>query len=498
MASVNIAGMRELESSAIQSGWSEELLMDLAGRRLADSIARFFPVPGHAIGYLGKGHNAADTLIALRFLREKYGWLIAVRPAFTKERCTELTRRKWDECQDLSVFEGPLPWRDLNRPLVLLDGLVGIGARGDLRPPLATLASEMRALRETCGATVAAVDLPSGTDPDSGEISVGGVIADVTFMIGAAKLGLLKGRSSRSTGALALVHVEPLKAPSAGEMQLIAPQSLQIAKSPRGFDFHKGKAGRVGLFVGSSEYTGAAVLAAIGALRAGAGLITIHTHPSAAETISRKCPPEIMIQPCADPLEMLNNRYDSLVIGCGLGTLDNRLTQSIFELLSKTALPVVIDADALNAIAEANRLDLLKPNHVITPHPGEFRRLAPDLADSEREEAVRRFTQRSPSTILLKGSRTIVSSRDFPLFCNSTGNPGMASGGQGDLLSGVIGARLAIGDGTVEAASFSAWLCGRAAEHAANRSSISAESLTASDVAGQLGAAFLDWRAELR
>jgi NAD(P)H-hydrate epimerase len=170
----------------------------------------------------------------------------------------------------------------------------------------------------------------------------------------------------------------------------------------------------------------------------------------------------------------------------------------LFALITGSPVPVVIDADALNLIAKHRMTGILTNRHVLTPHPGEFKRLAPDLAGLPREEAARAFADRFPATLLLKGARTIVTAKGRPLWCNTTGTPGMASGGQGDLLAGVIGARLAIGDAPLEAAALSAWLCGRGAETALSGGRISEESLTASDVAGYLGSAFLDWRCARR
>ena len=143
-------------------------------------------------------------------------------------------------------------------------------------------------------------------------------------------------------------------------------------------------------------------------------------------------------------------------------------------------------------------MEILGQNHVITPHPGEFRRLAPDLANLPRESAAREFADRFPAVLLLKGGRTLVTQRNQPLWCNSTGSPGMATGGQGDLLAGVIGARLAIGDAPLEAAALSAWICGRSAEIALAEAGLSEESLTPGDVAMRLGAAFHDWRTSMR
>jgi NAD(P)H-hydrate epimerase len=498
MAAVTIAEMHATEEAAMAGGWTEEQLLTLAGERLGLALARYFPVPGTVVAYLGKGHNAGDALVALRILRDRFGWKIAARCAWPIASCAPLTRRKWEETGISLPLDGPPSWRELSRPLVLLDGLLGTGASGPLRSPLAELTREMASLRQQAGARVAAVDLPSGIDADSGQISHDTVAADITFMIGCAKRGLLHAHAAAATGALALVAVEVLGSETRGDFELISPQTLDCGKAPRPFDFHKGLAGRVAIFAGSECYSGAAVLAATGALRGGGGLITLFVPQQASSLIAAKCPPEIIVRGIANPRELLECRFDSLVVGCGLGNMDSAVAEGLLELISRSPAPVVIDADALNLIGISGNTEILTAKHVLTPHPGEFARLAPDLVEEPREKAARRFCQRSPAVLLLKGSRTIVSRRGEPLWINSTGTPAMASGGQGDLLAGVIGARLAIGDSPLEAAALAAWICGRAAEVALEKSQNSEESLTASAVSHFLGAAFEDWKSSCR
>jgi ADP-dependent NAD(P)H-hydrate dehydratase / NAD(P)H-hydrate epimerase len=498
MAAVTVSGMLELEAAALAAGWTEERLLDLAGERLGRAIGRFFPKPGTVVGYLGKGHNAGDTLVALRVLRDHFGWRIALRAGFDFKNCVPLTQKKWLELGGDLSLENPPAWRDLDGPLLLLDGLLGIGAKGALRTPLPALSEEMNWLRQNAGARVAAVDLPSGVDADEGHSSAGAVTADVTFMIGNPKRGLLAAHAADFTGALALVPVEVLASEAAGDLELIAPQTMDTGKAHRPFDFHKGRAGRVSIVAGSLEYSGAAVLAATGALRGGAGLVTLHVPVSAAACISAKCPPEIIVRSYSSALDVLAADCDALVIGCGIGTPDEAFAAALLELIVKSPAPCVLDADALNLIARAGAHGILDERHVLTPHPGEFRRLAPDLAKLPRETAARLFTERFSSTLLLKGCRTIVTKEGSALWCNSTGSPGMATGGQGDLLAGVIGACLASGIAPLEAASFSAWLCGRAAEIALQAPHVSEESLTPGEIAALLGGAFLDWRSSHR
>ena len=275
MGAVTIAETLAIEAAAMENGWTEEQLLNLAGERLGRAIARFFPHPGTIVGYLGKGHNAGEALVALRILRDQFGWKIATRHAYPLADCAPLTQTKWAELGVRLPLDRAPAWRDFEGPLVLLDGLVGSGTAGALREPLRKLAVEMATLRRQAGARVAAVDMPSGIDANTGLSSLGAVVADVTFMIGNPKVGLLCGHAASTTGALALVPVEPLTASRRAARELIAPQTLDCGKGPRPFDFHKGMAGRVAILAGSEAYSGAAVLAASGAFHGGAGLITL-------------------------------------------------------------------------------------------------------------------------------------------------------------------------------------------------------------------------------
>lgn len=498
MPAVTVSGMLAAEAAAISKGWTEEQLLDLAGKRLGMAIGRFFKHPGSAIGYLGKGHNAGDTLVALGVLRDHFGWKIAIRCAFPPEGLAPLTHKKWQNLGIGQPLAGVPDWRDSDRPLLLLDGLLGTGSRSALADPLLALANEMEWLRNHAGARVAAVDLPSGVDPDTGISSPGAVTADVTFMIGNAKAGLLNGHAANSVGALALVPVECLEVLGDTETELISPQTMNFGKQPRPFDFHKGMAGRVSIIAGSTRYPGAAVIAATGALRGGAGLVTLHVPDNAVAVIASKCPPEIIVRSFPNFARLDPGNNDSMVIGCGLGELASSDGDALLDLITHGSVPSVIDADALNLIASRKQLEILQENHLITPHPGEFRRLAPDLASMPRESAAREFSNRVAATLILKGSRTIVARAHAPLRINSTGGPAMSTGGQGDLLAGVMAASLIGSDEPWQAAALATWVCGRAAELALDGPGISEKSLTPSDVANWLGGAFLDWQSSRR
>lgn len=487
MGAVTVAEMREIEAHAMRGGTTGSELMERAGIALGRAVGVQYPHVRAAVAYIGKGHNAGDALIALRVLQKEFGWRIGVRSAYPADSWADLTRRQWD----LSGIERTLvePPKDrFTGPVLLLDGLLGIGAKGALREPLAGLAREMADLRRTRGFQVAAVDLPSGVDPDSGEIYPGAVIADRTFMIGEAKRGLLMGCAANATGALALVDVEGLSGDS-GDMEMICPQRMDFGKSPGPFDFHKGMAGRVGIVAGSREFTGAALISALGALGAGGGLVTLYCRSDSMDAIRARLPLEAMLKTCDDPAKLVEERLDALVVGPGLGEMSGGFEEGLLDLISSTRVPMVIDADGLNLLAR-NQVGT-DGRHVLTPHPGEFERLAGKQDGISREAAALEFSLGTESVLLLKGARTVVSKKDLPLRINGTGTPAMANGGQGDLLSGVIGALLAQGMEAFDAASYGAWLCGRAAEVCFGENGSPTK---ATGVAGKLGIAGLDWR----
>jgi hydroxyethylthiazole kinase-like uncharacterized protein yjeF len=489
MSFVTGAAMRSLEEAAFRRGVSAESLMDLAGEGIARRLIDHFPRPGRVVAYVGKGNNGGDALVALRHLREA-GWQIALKAAYPDTEWGVLPRRKHrelgEEPPDSRIPEGP-------GPLLLLDGLLGIGAKGALREPLARLAEEMAWLRDSHGAIVAAMDLPSGIDADTGEGQ--GVIADLTLTVGVAKLGLSTPTGIASAGRLLLVPLADLAPPKDSPLAFFGPDFFPGLLSPRRHDFHKGHSGRIGLLAGSPGMTGAAVLAATAALRAGAGLVTLHVEPEFLPSLAAPMPPEVMVKASRTPVaDAFSAGHDSLVIGPGIGNMSKDQQADLLASLATDHPPAVLDADALNFLATAGNTALLERRHLVTPHPGEFRRLAPDLADKERLEATEAFVARHPCTLLLKGARTLVAAPGEVTRFNPTGHAGMASGGQGDVLSGVAGALLAQGAKPCDAASLAAWLCGRAAERALVKGPVT----IASDTLEELGGAMRDWQERRR
>jgi hydroxyethylthiazole kinase-like uncharacterized protein yjeF len=486
MSFVTGAAMRSLEEAAFRRGVSAESLMDLAGEGIARRLIDRFPVPGIAVGYVGKGNNGGDALVALRHLRAA-GWRIALRCAYPGIEWAILPRRKFRELGEPPVAR--VEPGSSHGPCLLLDGLLGIGAKGPLRPPLVNLAAEMADLREQRGAVVAAIDLPSGLDADSGEGD--SVSADLTLTVGAPKLGLATEAGISRAGRVLLVPLADLPLPDHAPLKFFCPEAFPGLLPPRPHAFHKGNAGRLGILAGSPGMTGAAVLCADAALRAGAGLVTLHVERDFLPALAAAMPPEIMVRPSDDPVgDAFGAGHDALVIGPGTGQVSDVWRARLLDQLAHARRPALLDADALNLLAAAGRLDLLRPEHLITPHPGEFRRLAPDLADRDRLQAAAAFVARHRGTLLLKGARTLVAAAGESTRFNPTGHAGMASGGQGDVLAGVAGALLARGLAGPDAGSLAAWLCGGAAERALAGSPFT----PAGDTLRHLGGALRDWQ----
>lgn len=480
------------------AGWTEGALLRLAGKRLGWAIGRFFPNAGKAVGYLGKGHNAGDVVVALGVLRDEFGWDVAARCAFPESEWAPLLCEVWEETPAIPVLLDKPHMAESRTPLILLDGLAGIGLQGDLREPLLGMVSEIAELRNNHGAMVAAADVPSGIDADSGLAHGDAVVADVTFSIGNMKIGLLEGAAVDFTGALALVPVEPLTAEGDSDTVPITPQSMPGRLLPRPHETHKGRSGRVSILAGSIEYPGAAVLCATAALRAGAGLVFLHVPNDAVDRVLARCPPEVIVRGVGMPDEAFECEADAFVAGCGLGAWGRLWAEQLVCRICHETKPVVIDADALNAFAEVGGLESLGPQHILTPHPGEFRRLAPDLTNLSREDSVRAFVDRLKGTLLLKGARTLVAQQGKPIHANTTGHPGMAAGGQGDWLAGTIGALLAGGQAPLDAACLGAWIAGRCGEIGVWHHGHSQESLCPGDYSTYMGQAFSDWHRATR
>lgn len=485
---LNRQQMQEVERCAFARGVSADVLMESVGAKLARFVTQFFPQPGLLLINAGKGHNAGDAFVAARHL-QTHGWRVLVRTAFDRANLAPLTRDKFDLLRPSILSHSFQPSTPQDGPLVQLDALVGLGSAGDLREPLATLAGEMNTLRREANARTVAVDLPSGLDIDTGSPGSPCVIADYTATVGYAKTGLVADAAINHVGRLGILEVAEFSAATGSDAELLTASSLRREWTSRVYDTNKGMCGRVMLLAGSRGTLGAAHLCTAGAVRGGAGLVSLAALPEAYDLLAATMIPEVMVRPLDKLTDVMRLPLDAMGIGPGLGHDEAART---LRVVREATCPAVIDADALTIVAHAGlqHLDQAKGPRLLTPHPGEMTRLLAGKKINDRARVARAFADRHHVTLLLKGARTVIASEGRPLRFNTTGTPGMATGGMGDVLTGVCTALLGQGADTHLAASIGAWVCGRAAELAISHGHQSPESLDPSDVLVHLGAAF--------
>ena len=319
-----------------------------------------------------------------------------------------------------------------------------------------------------------------------------GVEADATLAMGFAKSSLLDDEATHFVGRLAIAPLPGVEAPSnADPAEVLAADNLRHLLPARSFDTHKGTYGRVAILAGSQNFPGAARLCSAAAVHAGAGLVTLFCPPEISQILSASVIPEVMVSPIEDFADLPVEKFTAVAIGPGLGRERDEMVR---DFVRHCAAPCVVDADALNAISVSpGILKSCAGPRLLTPHPLEMERIFP-RQNLSRRAWLEAFVGEFPATLLLKGSRTLVGEAGSATSYNSTGHPGMGSGGMGDVLTGVCAALLAQGKSPLEAAKLGAWVCGRSAEIALREAGASQESLRASDVIDRLGAAFDDLR----
>ena len=494
------AQMRAAEEAAFARGITAETLMEQAGAGIARALVKFFPRPGQCLVFAGKGHNAGDAFVTARWLAEA-GWQIETRLVFAEKELSPLTSQKLRELESgqcgrglrapMSAISGVAAPRPLpHSQTIILDGLLGLGAHPPLREPIRSACREINSFRT--GAHVIAIDLPTGLDGESGQADPDGVRADFTITVACAKSGLVEDSAIDFVGRLEVVPLAELQPDDSGGPEVATADSLSSLLPRRSYSSYKNQFGRIGIVAGSRGFTGAAVMCSSGALCAGAGLVELFVPEEIYGIIATAAAPEVMVRPLESYDDLLEEPVDVWAVGPGLGKSRAR---EILELIRAAKVPMVLDADGLNILSE--RMDTLKKAQgprLLTPHPGEMKRLFPDEEMSRAETANRFCEEFEKVTLLLKGSRTVVAEAGHPLSYNTTGNPGMATGGMGDVLTGVCAALLGAKLSPRDAARLGAWLCGRAAELAIFNDNASEESLLPRDVLDHLGAAFCDLR----
>lgn len=442
---------------AVREGQPLYVLMVRAGTALLAFALQHWPASRRWWIFVGPGNNGGDGYVLARLAR-RVGLdvvVIAVRAPAELKGDVRLAAEGWlaegGKVWLAEQFDGTM----LPAPDLVVDALLGIGVNAPLSPLLTRLVATINELT----APVLAVDLPSGLNGDTGRAMGCVVQATRTLTFIGIKQGMLTADAVDCVGQLAcdLLGVMPTDAILPAVWRIDYPL-LRTRLSPRPRSSHKGSCGKVLLIGGNCGMQGAIVLAARACLRAGAGLVRVCQHPEHPPV--SLCQPELMSLVVADDEEWASVR----VIGPGLG-LDEWGREQITRYLTER-LPLVLDADGLNWLAQAPRH---QDNWVLTPHPGEAARLLGcTIADIEADRfaAVRALQQRYGGVVLLKGAGTLICDGELVALCDE-GNPGMASGGMGDLLSGIIAALLAQGWSATMASWLGAAIHGEAADLAA-------------------------------
>ncbi len=489
--------MRELDRATIEGiGVPGAVLMEHAGRAVADRVLALAPA-GPVVVLCGAGNNGGDGYVCARWLRERgvdaTVHLCAGRP------------RPGDAALHLSIYEklggpvlGPPDGAALTGAAVIVDALFGTG----LSKPIEGTLGALIVAANASPAVRVAVDIPSGIHADTGQVLGVAFTAHHTVTFAFPKVGLVSHPGFERAGRLHVVDIgipEALATRARVALRLLDDETVAALVPARDLGAHKGTHGHALIVAGSAGKPGAALLCALGALRGGAGLVTLATSPDARASVEGRLLEAMyatvdLERPAVEAVATLAALAEGKgAVACGPGipsTAEARA--SIRAVVGAIDVPLVLDADALNHLAPDP--GLLRGVHapvVLTPHPGEAARLLSTTTaevQADRVGAARRLAEASGAVTILKGARTVIAAPSGTAAINPTGNPGMASGGTGDVLCGLVAALLCQGIGPWNAARAAAYLHGRAGDLVAKRQG--ARGLLAHDLADSLPAAF--------
>ena len=486
-------------------------LMRDAGLSVARFVLQEYPGQRRVCVLCGKGNNGGDGCVAAAALAragcQVHVLLLGDPSELAGDAKTAMEAAAGSQLQllsfgDAAALDSPEVQRALNSADLLMDAVVGTG----FQPPLRGLAAALRDRVNAMQTPMVAVDLPSGWDADAREYSAEGAFranAVVTFT--APKLAHVSGNlTGNATGPIVVAPIGSPEEAIASETRLTwAGTSKALTEQPRTPDSNKGMYGHVLVVAGGRGKSGAPAMASLAALRAGAGLVTAAVPESILPGVAA-ITPELMTLPLREgphgeaaasnlepeALKKLTERATVIAMGPGMGTEPEAF---VLGLIEKTRVPIVIDADALNILAKhPEKIDGRGRVMVLTPHPGEMARLAgitTKEVQARREPLAREFAAQHQVTLVLKGWRTLIAHPDGRIAVNTTGNPGMAKGGSGDILTGIVAAMLAqYPDRPAEAVEAAVYLHGLAADFALREQD--EHTLLATDTIGHLFRAF--------
>ncbi len=489
--------MHEVDAYTIKSEPVSSLdLMERASTKVADVVMRLFGTDRRMFVFAGPGCNGGDALAVARMLArhdyEVHVFLFNPKGRLAgdcranKERL--LLTDKADFHEVISEFNPP----DLSAADVVVDGLFGTG----LSSPLSGLFADVVDIVNSSPSTVVSIDVPSGlmTEDNSSNDLSHAVRADITLTFQLEKLSYLFAEHERLVGELRVLDIgliDPDDSVTSTPYYIYEKRDAEAALKPRSKFAHKGTFGHACLIAGKQGMAGAAVMAAKACMRSGVGKLTVHT--AACNLLPLQCVvPEAIID--AKDTEcfsspFVSSQYDALAIGPGLGTAAVT-AKSMVRQMEDFGAPVVLDADALNILSSDKRLLRSVPQgSVLTPHKKELRGLIGETRDSFEElQRTREFAGAYGLYVVMKGAYTATVTPEGKVFFNTTGNPGMATAGSGDVLTGVILALLAQGYPSLQAATLGVFLHGLAGDLAAD--ALSEAGMTATDIISYLPHAF--------
>jgi ADP-dependent NAD(P)H-hydrate dehydratase / NAD(P)H-hydrate epimerase len=513
MILLSAAESRELDRlSEVKFGIQSYDLMRRAGEAVADLVLRRWPdtIGAPVLVVVGKGNNGGDGLVAARKLMQAGARARAILLARAADLKGDAARAHGDyvaaggsivEVTSIDAIGAAIR---AEKPAAVVDAIFGIGLNAEVRG-LARAAIEAISSLDV---PVAAVDIASGVNADTGALMGAAIGADLTVTFGYAKYGHVSYPGAGFTGDLEIVDIgfAPAAIDEIGPLgRMIEGMEAAALLKPRADNTHKGTYGHMLIIAGSRGKSGAAILAARGALRMGAGLVTAAI-PRSIGAIVATGQPELMTAPMPDheghfaalatldELKSLAPGMSALVVGPGIGMSDD--TRDLVAWLVREGAqpdrPLLIDADGLTVLAALGPA-LLKSARgpvVLTPHPGEMARLlgiSTAAVNADRIGAACRLAETTGAAVLLKGARTIIATPEGRVSVNSSGNPGMATPGMGDVLSGMVGALLGHGMAAGDALALAAFVHGLAADRLASR--LGPVGYLAGDLAAELPAA---------
>jgi ADP-dependent NAD(P)H-hydrate dehydratase / NAD(P)H-hydrate epimerase len=513
MRVLNSRQMRDADRRTIEEvGIPSIVLMENAGRQVVAAMESAFEQLGSMrVAILcGRGNNGGDGFVVARTLLERdvdvRVYLVGQAAAIKGDARVNLDAFR-DLGGDVVEIANASAWELHGTHVIgsdlIVDALFGTGLKAPLSGFIETIVADVNA----AGRPVVAVDVPSGVSSDGPQVIGPAIDATLTVTLAAPKLPLVLPPAERLTGKLAIAEIgipqAVIDAVEGPWIELLTRDAMRALVKPRAQGSHKGDYGRVLIVAGSRGKTGAAGLAAMAALRSGAGLVTVAT-PSSSLPIVAALGAEYMTEPLDEAPDgtlaagavdrVLGFDADVLAVGPGLGQSPS-VRAVVGALVERTRVPLVLDADGLNAFAgDAGRLvGRAGVPIVVTPHPGEMARLTGasiDDVQSRRLDVARDFATTHGVHVVLKGHRTIVASPDGKLSINMTGNPGMATGGTGDVLTGAIAAWIGQLRDVDAATKLAVYLHGLAGD--LSEAEEGEVGMIAGDVAARLGEAVLD------